>query len=385
MDDPNNGRGELFPNYGDDDRVVTQRVATQDATYQTAIDFNIVGASESIQFVRQAIAAQANYDAPVLVSGETGTGKELAARGLHYGGTRADQPFIPVNCATLTDDLFMSEVFGYKKGAFTDAKQDKKGLLASADRGTLFLDEVDSLSLKCQAALLRLLQEGEYRPVGSDKPLKANVRLIASANCDLEARIANGQFRQDLYYRLYILSVHMPPLRERNGDVELLIQYFLNNFSHQYGMGEKRLSHDLLQQLVHHSWPGNVRELENMLHRLYLTCPGDLIGASQLSLVASSVVLKPQKPVSEPKNSFPLHQPQYTVEESETSEYDFSRDKKIAVEHFEKQYVENLLSKCGGNVTRAASMCGKERRAFGKLVKKYNLKKMQSYDTEFAT
>ncbi|EGG93694.1 two component sigma54 specific transcriptional regulator Fis family [gamma proteobacterium IMCC1989] len=338
---------------------------------------NIIGESPAIKKVRFLISTHGRYDAPVLVTGETGTGKELAARGLHYSGSRASQPFIAINCATLTDDLFMSELFGHMKGSFTDAKKDKKGLLATANKGTLFLDEIDSLSLKSQAALLRFLQEKEYRPVGSEVTHQADVRLIASANCDLDVRIQEGDFRADLYYRLYILSVHMPPLREREGDIDILIDHFVAQFDHQYNIGFKTLSPQLLSMLNRFSWPGNVRELENLIHRLYLCSADSVMGVESLDdgslfkVSGSSVCVKDESVNGITNASF--------ISNVDDGNYDFSRDKRIAIEYFEQEYVGQVMLNAKGNVTLAAKMCGKERRAFGKLVKKYGIKKDKQY------
>lgn len=331
---------------------------------------NIIGESEAIKKTRFLIGLHGRYDAPVLITGETGTGKELAARGLHYSGSRAVKPFIAVNCATLTDELFASEIFGHVKGSFTDAKKDKKGLLAIAEKGTLFLDEVDSLSLKSQAALLRFLQENEYRPVGSEEIFHSNVRLVASANCDLEERIEQGLFRADLYYRLFILSIHMPALRERVDDVPLLIEHFIQQFDYQYKLGIKQVSKDFLHILCQQQWGGNVRELENLIHRLYLCSPGNIIDTD-----VPGYQLKHHQPKQESHDAYDDAAIIDAMNDEVCDSFNFSRDKKVAVERFEKQYVEKLMTKTSGNVTLAAKLCGKERRAFGKMVKKYNIKK----------
>jgi transcriptional regulator with PAS, ATPase and Fis domain len=345
---------------------------------------NIIGESPAIKKVRFLIETHSRYDAPVLVKGETGTCKELAARGWHYSGSRTSQPFVAINCATLTDDLFMSEVFGHMKGSFTDAKKDKKGLLAAANKGTLFLDEIDSLSLKSQAALLRFLQEKEYRPVGSEITYQSDVRLIASANCDLEARIQEGGFRADLYYRLYILSIHMPSLRQREGDVSILIDHFIAQFDHQYNIGFKTLSSELLTMLNQFSWPGNVRELENLIHRLYLCSTNNMIDVESLDDGSlSQIVNTPACVYSESTKNTIGSQCSPLIIDPAVEGYDISRDKRSAVEQFEQEYVEQVMKKAKGNVTLAAKMCGKERRAFGKLVKKYNVKKdSQCVDTD---
>jgi DNA-binding NtrC family response regulator len=341
---------------------------------------NIIGESPAIKKARFLISTHSQYDAPVLITGETGTGKELAARGLHYSGERASQPFVPVNCATFTDDLFASELFGHVKGSFTDAKKDKKGLLAIAEKGTLFLDEIDSLSLKSQAALLRFLQENEYRPVGSEVSYRSNVRLIASANCNLEERIHAGTFRSDLYYRLFILSVHMPPLRARMSDIPILIEHFIQQFDYQYHLGVKSVSPNLLKILQEQPWLGNIRELENLIHRLYLcSAAGHIIDIEMLPYASSSFAESVSEQCFRADKS---HNASIIDElglemndfDKNPNDYNFSLDKKDAVEAFEKRYVEVLMEKAKGNVTLAARMCGKERRAFGKLVKKYHIK-----------
>lgn len=378
-----------------------KKFSINDQPTHDASKYNIIGGSAAIQNALHQISVFGKYDAPVLITGETGTGKELAARGLHYDGIKSAYPFIAVNCATLTDELFASEIYGHKKGAFTDAKQDKKGMLAVAENGTLFLDEIDSLSLKSQASLLRFLQESEYRPVGSVVTHTSNARLIASANCDLEERVEQGLFRRDLYYRLYILTVHMPPLRERGGDVRILIDYFVRKFESQYGLGEKSLSEVCIEVLCRHRWPGNVRELENLIHRLYLSSPNKEINLQQLDAIPSinisalnDVSSTKSHEASATSDAAYLASKTHDVNDAvgdkiealatETHEekqegFDFSRDKKIAVERFEKEYILKLLKLTNGNVTRAGLLCNKERRAFGKLVKKYHLKKNFSW------
>lgn len=360
------------------------------------IENNIIGKSASIEHVRSTIETMAKYTAPVLITGETGTGKELVARGLHYNSGFADKPFIAINCSTFSDELFSSELFGYKKGAFTDAKNDKEGLLVSAAGGTIFLDEIDSLSLKSQAALLRVLQESEFRPIGSNVVLKANVRFIAAANCNLEALISNGEFRQDLYFRLFILSVNVPGLRERREDIGLLTEHFIQKLNAQYGLNKQGISLNLLKRFKRYDWPGNVRELENTIHRYYLLAKGNLLDeTSMLDLATNDKSSANYQTPQLPLNAGPGHEQEHehsnilnrenqlsssTVKESslenhlDPSHINFSDAKRQAIESFESRFVSRLLKFTNGNITKAASLCGKERRAFGKLVKKYNIK-----------
>lgn len=333
------------------------------------IEQNIVGHSDTIKKVIKTILLHTKFLAPLIITGETGTGKELAARGLHYSGPLAAKPFIAVNCSTFTNDLFVSELFGYKKGAFTDAKSDHHGLLSAAEGGTLFLDEIDSLSLKSQAALLRFLQEKEYRPIGCNKTHTANIRLIAATNKHLPDSITEGVFREDLYYRLLILTVHMPSLRDRCEDITDLVQHFIQKLNSQYGLSRIGVSPELLYNLHQHNWPGNVRELENTIHRLFLTSENDLIDD------VSSLQFVPQKSNSGVETntaSLPFY---FNEKQSELGQVTFAEAKKEAVEAFEYSFVQQVLNYTKGNITQAATLCGKERRAFGKLVKKYNINK----------
>jgi DNA-binding NtrC family response regulator len=364
---------------------------------ETIIDSNIIGQSAPITHVKSLINMHGQYPAPVLITGETGTGKELAARGLHYSGVLADKPFIAINCSTFSDAFFLSELFGYTKNAFSGAKTDKEGLLLAANGGTLFFDEIDSLSLKSQASILRLLQESEFRPVGSSQVLKANVRIIAAANCNLSKRIKTGEFRQDLYFRLFILTINMPPLRERMDDLVLLIGHFINKFNREYGLQRTGLCENLLDKLKHHHWPGNVRELENTIHRCYLTCSGPLVSdvsmldagtqrlteINPMSCISSNIhTPEPERKAEKVKNSHKSEQDWLALEikppEGGSELIDFSLDfavaKRRTIEDFEASFVTQLMQQAKGNVTKAAKLCGKERRAFGKLIKKYNIR-----------
>jgi len=363
--------------------VVVSNYLIGDWKLKGILEKNIVGKSALTEKVRKIIKLNAQYSAPVLITGETGTGKELAARGLHYSGVFADKPFIAINCSTFSDDLFASELFGYKKGAFTDAKTDKEGLISAAKGGSIFLDEIDSLSLKSQTALLRLLQESEYRPVGSSKIKKSDVRIITAANCNLQDQIKSGLFRQDLYFRLLILSVKMPALRDRKEDIPLLITYFINKFNKEYGLNRTGFCQKLLKKFQQHNWPGNVRELENTIHRYYLLTDNQIIGIREELdelLTDSTYELTTQPQLDSVTTSTDDEIQDISTNTSEqhsnvNESFDFSEAKRRAVEAFESSFVLQLLHKTNGNVTKAANMCGKERRSFGKLVKKYNIKR----------
>lgn len=288
----------------------------------------------------------AKCDARVLISGETGTGKELVARAIHYLSPRANKPFIPVNCGAIPADLVENELFGHETGAFTGASTYQSGLIQEANGGTLFLDEIDCLSLSSQVKLLRFLQEKEYRPLGSTKIRKADVRIIAATNIDLEEAVKDGAFRRDLYYRLNIMQFILPPLRERSEDIPLLAHYFLAKYADQLNKHVAYLSPGALQKLMLYSWPGNVRELEHMVERA-------VVLSKQLFIQGDDIIL----PVSK----------------SNSGKESFQSVKKDAVSDFEKRYIQGLLSTYQGNITKAAQAARKNRRAFWQLIRKYGI------------
>lgn len=296
------------------------------------------------------ISLFARSAAPVFISGETGTGKELFAHAIHSVGPRRNGPFIPVDCGALPDHLAENELFGHRRGAFTDAHSDRRGLAAMADGGTLFLDEVDALSLPNQAKLLRFLQEGAYRPLGGDQFVFSNARVIAATNRNIEECVRQGQFRSDLYFRLNVLRLQLPALRERRGDVAVLARHFLQNDCDSQ-TERKSLSPCALRKLEGHHWPGNVRELFNTVQRAFLHCPGRQITSAHISLMEDA--------------AGPL--------QSNAGSLKFRAAKQQAIENFERSYVQQLLDRHQGNVTQAAREAGKERRALGRLAKKYGL------------
>ena len=244
----------------------------------------LLGDSPAMVELRRLIAKLARNQAPVYVSGESGTGKELAARLIHLQGPRAAAPFVPVNCGAIPPDLVESELFGHKKGAFTGAISDNPGLFQAADGGTLFLDEVAELPLPAQVKLLRVLQEKRARPVGSQREVPVDVRLISATHRDLAAEVASGRFRQDLFYRINVIELRLPPLRERTGDIPLLTAYFLERIARQNGMLAPRLAPSALTALTHYPFPGNVRELENVLERALALAEGETLEAADLYL-----------------------------------------------------------------------------------------------------
>src|SRR5215471_9747569 len=242
---------------------------------------SIVGTSPEMEKLYRIVAKAAHSTHPVLILGESGTGKELVARSIHFSGPFRDKPFIPVDCGSLVPTLIESELFGYVKGAFTGAMQSKDGLLAIAEGGTIFLDEIGELPIDLQAKLLRSIQEKEIRPVGSTRRIPINVRILAATNRDLEQAVAQGSFRRDLYFRLNVLSLRIPPLRERRQDLPLLVGHFLDRMTRTSGI-EKALSDEALKAMLAYDWPGNVRELENCLERSYAFTSGPMIHTTDL-------------------------------------------------------------------------------------------------------
>jgi two-component system response regulator GlrR len=311
----------------------------------------MLGADPAFQRAMAQMARFAANDAPVLLTGETGTGKELGARVIHLLSRRHAGPFIPVDCGALPDHLFENEVFGHVKGAFTDARADQKGLVALANGGTLFLDEIDSLSLPAQSKLLRLLQERTYRALGAEVFQRADVRILAATNRRLEELVELKQFRADLFFRINVLRVHLPALRERASDIRLLSKSFVEEICADAGIPRKGLSEAALLKLERHDWPGNVRELYNILQRAVLCSTGQQIASPGVELEgcgeASGEV------------------------ESAAELQDFRQAKLQAIQLFESGYVRRMMEKHAGNVTQAAREAIKDRRAFGRLVKKY--------------
>jgi DNA-binding NtrC family response regulator len=312
----------------------------------------LIGESRPLLQALGRVLKVAASDATVLISGETGVGKELFARAIHYNGPRRSRPFIPINCSALPDHLLENELFGHARGAYTDASTSERGLLAEAEGGTVFLDEVDTLAFSSQAKLLRFLQDREYRPLGSSRTLTADVRVIAAANASLRAMVGRRQFREDLYHRLNILSVYVPPLRERASDIPLLANHFLARYAAQYGRADVRLSRAALRKMLGYAWPGNVRELEGLLHRAVVFCPAEILDDGDIEL-----------PGVEPAEGAPAR-----------------KAKDEAMVEFERTYLLNLLADYRGNVSQAAHAAGKDRRTFQRLLRKHRIDR-QTFQT----
>jgi Nif-specific regulatory protein len=314
---------------------------------QQKYDFrNIVGTSKEMRDVYEQIAQVAPSGATVLIRGESGTGKELVAHAIHYNSPRSSKPFVKVNCAALPESLIESELFGHEKGAFTGAVARKRGRFELAEGGTLFLDEIGDLSPAMQVKLLRALQEREFERVGGTETIKVNVRLITATNVDLEQAVSDGRFRSDLYYRLNVFSIYLPPLRERKTDILLLADHFLEKYGRQNGKRIKRISTPAIDMLMTYHWPGNVRELENVVERATLVCEGNVIHGYHLP-------------------------PTLQTAEGSGTVTKMSLDQAIGA--FEKDLIQDALKTTRGNRARAARLLDTTERILGYKVKKYEI------------
>jgi len=319
---------------------------------------NIIGSSPPMQNMFRMIARCAPTNSTVMIRGESGTGKELIARAIHYNSLRKDRPFVPVDCTSLSENLLESELFGHIKGSFTGAVSNKKGLIESADGGTLFLDEIGNISLTTQAKLLRFIEEREFRAVGDTRAQAVDIRLITATNKDLEGMVADGHFREDLYYRINIFPIEIPPLRDRHDDIPALATYFLTRFSEDMNHKATEFSSGAMNLLMNHDWPGNVRELENVIQRAVILAGGDVIRQGHLVNIIDVL------PHVDPEV------PQTSDELKETKK--LARQK--SVEDLEKNFVLGALKRNQWNVTRAAEETGMQRSNFQALMKKYDIR-----------
>jgi two-component system, NtrC family, response regulator GlrR len=306
---------------------------------------HIVGEAPAFGVVKRMLPLVARSSAPVLITGETGTGKELCARALHYLSPRAGKPFLPVNCGAIPTELFESELFGHVKGAFTGAWAAQRGFIAEAEGGTLFLDEVEALNLRCQVKLLRFLEDHTYHTLGSVRARHADVWILAATNVALPQMVREGAFRADLFYRLGVLNVDLPPLRERREDIPRLVTHLWARYG---GERPRQFSTRALEALCGYDWPGNVRQLENVIR--------------QLAALTETETIEPEH--------LPIRPAPVGKDFGHTS---LKQAKALAIAQFEKAYVSDLINAHHGNITRAARAAQKERRAFGRLVKKYRL------------
>jgi transcriptional regulator with PAS, ATPase and Fis domain len=329
-------------------RLVTENEFLRErVTTEENLD-GIIGSSANIQDVLRMISRLKDTRTPVLISGESGTGKELAARAIHFRGSMAKTPFVAVDCGSLVPTLMESELFGYEKGAFTGATKTKAGLFQAADGGTIFLDEIGELPLEMQAKLLRVLQEKEVRPVGSNEKVNVDVRVIAATNRDLEAAYRGGTFRKDLYFRLNVVTVHLPPLRERRSDVPVLVHHFLD----RYAKGSNiQVTAAVMKSLLHYDWPGNVRELENCVARAVTLGDGKIIDVADL----------PPAIRSEQADSGMVTSPDATTMST------------TALAEMERMTILRVFEQANGDKALAGKMLGISRATLYRKLKRYNI------------
>jgi Nif-specific regulatory protein len=330
----------------DKEELLSESVRIQEKLQDEFSFSNIIGNSHEMRDVYQKVTQVARADTTVLIRGESGTGKELIAQAIHYNSLRADKPFIRVNCAAIPETLIETEFFGHEKGAFTDAKTQKKGRFELADGGTIFLDEIGDLAPMTQVKLLRVLQEQEFERVGGTAPISVDVRVIAATNATLEKKMENGTFREDLYYRLNVFSILLPPLRDRQTDILLLADHFMIKYGRKHNKAIKRISTPAIDMLRQYHWPGNVRELENCIERAVLVCDDQVIHAYHLP-------------------------PTLQTAESSGTVPHMSLD--AAVANYEKELIQDALKSTRGNRAKAARLLDTTERIIGYKVQKYEI------------
>jgi DNA-binding NtrC family response regulator len=329
-----------------ENRLLKKEVVRLKKEVESRYQFHhLIGKSPLMQKVYNLIERISDTSSNVLITGESGTGKELVAKAIHYNGMRKGGGFIAVNCAAIPETLLESELFGYKKGAFTDAKSDKKGLVFEAYEGTLLLDEITEMSLALQAKLLRVIEEKEVRPLGDTNSYPIDIRVVSTSNRDIKSLIQQGQFREDLYYRLKVIDIELPPLRYRKEDIPLLVQHFIKKFGEEMKKNISGISEETLKMLLNYSWPGNVRELENVIQRA-------------ITLTRHGTIL-------------PVDLPNMMVEEKEESLIEKGFREKYTVSQLEKEYIKRVLLEVGGNKSKAAEILGLDRKTLYRKLQEF--------------
>jgi len=367
------GAYDYFPKPFDPERILFvlrkivehQRLLSENARLKGQLESrfdikSIVGQSPQMREIIELVTTVASTPSSVLIEGESGTGKELIARALHYLGDRRKDPFVPVNCAAIPETLLEAELFGYRKGSFTDAIRDKKGRFEEADGGTVFLDEIGDMSLALQAKILRVLQEREFTKIGDEKAIKVDIRIVAATNKNLLEEIQKGKFREDLYYRVNVINIKAPPLSQRTEDIPLLVQFFIRRFNSEMGKHITGVSEEAMSVLMAHSWPGNVRELENAIERAVILSKGDIIqgDTARKSIVPSTA---PEHGLDRFIHGFFLEGDTYMQ----------------AVEAFERRLIEKAFQRSGGAFSKAAEQLNISRHAL-----RYRMQKLGMRGTE---
>jgi DNA-binding NtrC family response regulator len=333
----------------------------------------VIGRSPAFLRALGLIQKFAQCDAPTVIEGETGTGKELAARATHYQGRRQSASFLPVNCGALPDHLLENELFGHKRGAYTDARADAPGLLLLANGGTLFLDEIDALTPRAQVMLLRVLQDQRFRPLGAKDEVVVDVRIIAASNRNLQSLVDGGQFREDLLFRINLLHLTLPPLRERAGDPQLIAHDFVGRLAERYQRPVPQIAPSTLAWFDSYPWPGNVRELENLLHREFLLCDGATLAFEAPRRPGAALPRVAAPPAAMPAQATAAPAPSPSFDTPVLISAPYTEAKQVALKDFSELYLHQLMSHTRGNVSEAARSAGQERRAFGRLLKRYGI------------
>ena len=333
--------------------LLKENIRLQQECRQQEVFQDIVGKSAAMNRVYETIQMVAKTDHTVLITGESGTGKELAARAVHNLSPRQRQAFVTVNCPSVPENILESELFGYKKGAFTHAAQNRIGLFQEADRGSIFLDEIGDISPTIQTKLLRVLQEKEFKPLGDTRSISVDVRIIASTNQDLPAKISSGQYREDFYYRLNVLPIRLPPLREHPEDIPLIANHLVEKHCAKLNKPLKRISPDLMETFTRRRWHGNVRELENRIIR------GILFSTNEQIRPADIESIRAESPAAIGRQEADLP---------------YRQAKEDVLIRFNNSYISNLLTRHQGNVTRSAAECGLERQALQQIMRKYGIR-----------
>ncbi len=334
--------------------LVRENIFLHEQVRQRQVFEEMVAVSPAMKKIFDTIQLISKTDATILITGESGTGKDMVARAIHNLSERRDRSFIAVNCPNIPENILESELFGYRRGAFTNAAHDKKGLFLEAQGGTICLDEIGDMSTTLQTKLLSVLQDKQIRPLGQTSTISIDVRIIATTNQDLKRKIEEGLFREDLFYRLNVINIHLPPLREHPEDIPVLVEHFLSKYSRKFNKPTKMVSSDLMNLFMRHEWNGNVRELENVISRGVILSPSETIKADDIEWSSVSVS---RNVVSKGLIDLP-----------------YKEAKARILEQFHKDYLSQILNSHSGNVTKAAKACGLERQALQQILRRYGIK-----------